>query len=168
MYRERSLVVLWLVLFVGIAARIMTLNDLVQFEEAFVFNRHASIPPSELLASAAGEDNHFAYNSAMNAIWHLLGTDAMLLRFPAFVAGILLIPISYQTARMLYNQQIALWTTVLVAGLFPLIEASTLANGTTWAAVLLTGMVWLCVRILSENRLRDWLWLSLGLWLSMT
>lgn len=80
-----------------------------------------------------------------------------MIRLPAFIAGVLVVPASYLAARVLYNKRAALLAAALVASSSYLVEYS--ANARGYSMICLFFML---LPALAAYIIRTW---SPGVWL---
>jgi len=126
-----------LIVLVGIALRAYLLGRPVGQEEAFAFVEFAVRPFGELISDFAHPSNHILHTLLTKWSTDLFGVGLISLRLPAFIAGVLVMPLFYLFVRGMFNRYIALLTLALIAGSGPLIEYSAIARG--------YSMTWLCL-----------------------
>ena len=126
----------------------------VRYDEAFSFLHYASQPWRTTVSDYSFPNNQFLNSVEMHAVWRALGDSPEMLRLPALVAGILLVPAVYVLGRLIYNESAALWGAALSGVSSALIQYSVNARGystgvlmvvvalaaATWAAR--TGVLW--------------------------
>lgn len=159
---------LFAILFIATALRIRELSLPVFTDEAQTFVNYASRPLYAALSFYARPNNHLFHTLLVHLIYGFFGSDVWLLRLPALLAGILLVPASYAVARSFFGRDAALLSTAFVAGSYPLVAYSSQARGYT-----LICLFFLCALLVGNHLLKSddrlgWLMLAatmtLGLW----
>jgi predicted membrane-bound mannosyltransferase len=100
---------------IGLLLRLLDLNKSIAYDEAYTFIHFASRPFKHILADYSAPNNHIFHTILVGISYRLFGGDAWALRLPAFVAGNLIIPVMYMTARRFFSQYQALAAAGLVA-----------------------------------------------------
>ena len=121
----------------------------MRYDEALTFNEFASRPLYYALSFYPDPNNHLLNTLLMHFSAGALGSAPWVLRLPAFVAGVLLVPATYALAQLLYGPRAAFLSAVLVAVSSYLVEYSTNSRGYTLQAlgfVALLGLVIVAVR----------------------
>jgi hypothetical protein len=140
-----------LVIIVGIFLRIFYLFAAIRIDEAGVFIFLSSKPLIVSLFSYPFPGHHVFYTIMVNILHNLLGDQVWVMRLPALIAGILLIPATYLLFRVISNNLAALFSSALVAVSSPLIEFSTNARGYTTITFIFVILL-LLIYYLSANR----------------
>jgi len=76
-------------------------------------------------------NNHVLHTILVNLFYQLLGDSPAVVRLPAFIAGILIIPATYLVGRIFYDLKIGLLSASIICVLPIMIDYSTLARGYT-------------------------------------
>jgi hypothetical protein len=139
------------ILMVGIFLRIYYLFAAIRIDEAGVFIFIASKSLIACIFSYPFPGDHVFYTIMVNILHNILGDNVWVMRLPALLAGILMIPASYLLFRATSNNLAALLTSALVAVSSPLIEYSTNARGYT-TITLIFIIELLLIYYLSKNR----------------
>lgn len=117
--------------------RIRYLAQPVRTDEAATFLYYAFQPLPVALSVYGSPNNHIFHSLLVHGIWSVFGDRPELLRLPAFLAGVLLIPATYALAR-----RGRLFAAALVATLPILVDYSTIARGYTLMALcVLVSMI---------------------------
>ena len=127
--------VIFLIL-VGVALRASLLLRPITYDEAFAYVEFATQPLGKLLSDYRDPANQLLHTLLTKFSTGLFGVGRVQLRLPAFVAGVLVMPLFYIFVRAMFNRYIALMALALVAASGPLVEYSALARG--------FSMGWLC------------------------
>jgi hypothetical protein len=139
-----------LVFAVGIFLRLWHLGRAVRVDEAWTYVEFASRPLVLALSNYRAPNNHLLNTLLVHFSTRLFGNTLYGLRFPAFVAGCLVIVASWFVTRALYGQIAGILAAGCVAALPTFIEFSVNARGYAlqWLSVL--AMTWLSA-VLQEN-----------------
>ena len=129
-------VALLLILALAFALRGLHLRDPICYDEAFTFLVYASRPFSEALSDYSTPNNHLFHTLLVRLSCLCLGGEPWSLRLPAFVAGLLLVPVAYVVLRALLGKDAALISTALLASSPALIGFSANARGYSLVGLL--------------------------------
>ena len=108
-------IILGIITLIGFFLRIIDLNQSIAYDEAYTFIHFASRPFKHILADYSAPNNHIFHTILVGIAYRLFGGQAWVLRLPAFIAGILMIPAMYIAARRFFSQYQALAAAGLVA-----------------------------------------------------
>lgn len=142
---------LWLVcglILVGVALRLAYIDQPVRGDEAWTFRDFAFQPLTVGLVRYDTTNNHLLHTLLVHLSYVTFGNQLALLRLPAFIAGVLLIPAVYRAGRDLYNGGTGLLAAALVAVSSHLIEFSTSARGYTLMALFFVLQIIVAGRLL--------------------
>lgn len=120
----------------GGALRYRFLFQPILSDEADTFLSYASRPLYVGLSWYSAPNNQLFHTLLVHFAWRLFGEQEWAIRLPAFLAGILLIPMTYWAARVLYDKHSALIAASLVTATPTLIGYSAYARGYTMICVL--------------------------------
>jgi hypothetical protein len=129
----------------AVALRVPFLNQPMRYDEALTFNEFASRPLYYALSFYPEPNNHLLNTLLMHGVFLMAGNQPWLLRLPALLAGVLLVPATYWLARLLYGPSAAILAAVLVAASSYLVEYSTNARGYTLQALCFVVMLDLAI-----------------------
>jgi hypothetical protein len=155
-------VALALIVLLAAAVRIAYVGDPpVRYDEVFTWQQYATKGVRHIVTDYTYPNNHILNSLAEHFSWRVLGDSETVMRLPALLFGIALVPASYAVARLLYDGPAAVWTAALVAGSSLLIQYS--INGRGYSM----GMVFVMVAIgaatvAREGRHGRWPWVVLG------
>lgn len=138
------------ILAVGICLRLSFLFQPMRYDESYSFLKYASQPFYLALSNYSTPNNHIFHTILMRVAYLLLGNEPWMLRLPAFIAGVLMIPATYLFFSLLYNKKTALLASGLVAVSSMLVEFSTNARGYT-----LIGLISLLIFSISYCLVKD-------------
>ncbi len=163
-----TLVYLLLLSAVGAFVRFLWLDAPVQYDEAYTAIAFASRPVRALISDYHLPNNHVFHTLLVHFSLRLFGMHPWSLRMPVYLAGILLIPLGYLSARTLYGRPVARLSAALIAVSHPLILYAANARGYTLIALFTLAGLLLAAYILRHNSLLAWLGLAvigaLGAW----
>lgn len=137
----------------ALAVRIPHLHVPMRYDEAYTFLLYASEPWFVTITRYDAPNNHVFHSVCVSIATWLFGDDPWTIRTPAFLAGVLLAPISSFLGRC-WQDRAAGWISGLaVAGASQLIEYSVNARGYTILAVLVVVSVLLTELIVRRANL---------------
>lgn len=136
---------------VGIFLRGYYLFAPIRIDEAGIFMVLASKSLTVCIFSYPFPGHHVFYTIMVNILHNILGDSVWVMRLPALLAGILLIPATYLLFRKISNNFTALVSSTLVATSSPLIEYSTNARGYSVVTFIFIISL-LMIYYLAENR----------------
>jgi hypothetical protein len=133
---------------VGVALRLYYLRQPMRYDESVTYLYFASKPWQTAISSYVYPNNHVFHTLAVKACVALLGNEPWVLRLPAFLAGVAMIPAAYVVGRRLFGSAAAYVGAGLVAASGALVFYSTNARGYTIVclATLVLGDVLLRLR----------------------
>ncbi len=145
---------------VAAAVRVAFLWPPVRYDEAFSYLHYASQPWRTVVSDYSFPNNHILNSIEVHAVWRLFGDAPEVLRIPALVGGILLVPAVYLLGRLLYDRSAAVWGAALVGASSVLIQYSVNARGyamgTLMVVVALSAATW------AARTGALWAWILLG------
>ncbi len=151
-----------IIFFITIIIRIYFLFSPIHYDEAFMFSHYYVKPFYIILTYFADPGNHLVHTVLTRLAYLILGSSSWALRMPSFLAGILLVPVSYLFARIFYNKHVALLTASLVAVSAPLINYSTFARGHIFIPFYFLVLLILGSYVLKSNKLNSG-WILIGI-----
>ncbi|MEA2397425.1 MAG: hypothetical protein QOK25_981 [Thermoleophilaceae bacterium] len=141
---------------VGAIVRVLLVNEPMRYDESYTFVTYATHPASFITTTYDFPNNHILHTLAVHYAWRVLGNHVWVVRLPALLAGIALIPATYLAGRALYGRAAALWAAALAAGFATLIDFSVDARGYTMGITLALLALWLAAGLLDGGR--PWRW----------
>ena len=130
------LFILGLITLIGLAARVFLINQPIQYDEAYTFIHYASQSLKAILANYSAPNNHIFHTILVALTYHLFGGSPWILRLPAFVAGVLMVPAAFIAARRFFTSHQSLAAAAALAVTPLLIEYSANGRGYTLLALL--------------------------------
>jgi MFS family permease len=164
--REHPLeaVALGLIVLLAAAVRIAYVGDPpVRYDEVFTWQQYATKSVRHIVTDYTYPNNHILNSLAEHFSWRVFGESETVMRLPALVFGIALVPVSYAVGRLLYGPGAAVWAAALVAGSSALMQFS--VNGRGYSMGMLFVMVAIGAATVSRRRPRGggpWPWVVLG------
>lgn len=141
-------------------------------DEAYTFMAFASRGLRILITDYHLPNNHVFHTILVNLAYQLFGDSPAVIRFPAFLAGILIIPATYSIGRLFYNSKVGLVGASIVASLPVLIDYSTTARGYTLITLFALLIIYLAVYVKDHQNMVAWgllvIFSSLGLYINPT
>ncbi len=98
-------------------------------EEAMAFMRYSAGSVGHILTAFDRPENHVFYSLLAKLSTSVFGVQLVTMRLPAYLAGVLSLPLFYLFVRAMFNRYIALIVLALLAASGPLIEQSALGRG---------------------------------------
>lgn len=115
----------------------------MRLDESNTFISYASKSLDYAFSNYDTPNNHLLNTGLMHVVYNLFGNYPPVLRLPAFLAGVLLIPAVYFTGKKLYDDRTALIAAALTSVWMTLIDYSVNGRGYTLQAlffILLIGL----------------------------
>lgn len=152
----------FLFLVTGIVLRASLLSRPVSLAEAASYMEFATQPLGGLLSDYAYPTNHILHSLLTKVSTGILGMGVVQLRLPAFLAGVLCMPLFYLFIRAMFNRYIALITLAIVACSGPLISIGTQAVGYSLCWLSFTASLLLGRHFIKTNDLTSILLIALS------
>jgi uncharacterized membrane protein len=140
----------------GLVLRLLELNKPIAYDEAYTFINFASRPFKHILADYSAPNNHILHTLLMGIAYRLFGGQPGVLRLPAFLAGTLMVPVMYLTARRFFSRPQALGAAALLAVVPVFVDYSVNGRGYTMLfvfALLLANFAAILVERQSKSAL---------------
>lgn len=153
----------------ALALRLRLLERPMRYDEAFTVWRYAENGWRVAISDYSLPNNHVMHTLAVSISGRMFGFGPAVVRTPALVVGVALVPMGYLAARRLAGRAAGLLAAALLAVSATMVDASAEARGYTMAAFAALAAVWLGshVRACPHNRLA-WAGLvaagAFGLW----
>ena len=140
--RDRPLHRLAFALILGwaIFLRLLFLGEPIRYDEAYTFMCYVSRPIFVGLAYYTA-NNHLLNTLLAHLATSILGDASWVTRLPVFIAGVLLVPVTYAAVRLFTGKDAALLAAALVSSSSPLIEYSFNARGYGLGALLFVAAI---------------------------
>ena len=158
--------VIWIgVIVVALGLRLYHIRQPMRHDEAYTFLGYASLPFTDALSVYRDPNNHLFHTLLVWLSTRLLGTSPPAIRLPAFVAGMLTVPMVYLVARRFTDRNASLLAMALAAVWPELVLYSTNARG--HALVTLAFLLLLVLGDRAIDRESSWAWLAFAVVLAL-
>jgi hypothetical protein len=124
---------------VAFILRLLDINKFIAYDEAYTFIHFASRPLKYILADYSAPNNHIFHTILVGIAYRLFGGEAWVLRLPAFIAGVLMVPAMYVAARRFFSASQALGAAAIIAVLPVFINYS--VNGRGYTMLILFALL---------------------------
>jgi len=162
------LVILAFVICSALGLRLLYVGLPIRYDEATTYMEYASKPIPVLLSYYSSPNNHIFHSLLVHASTWLFGNDVWAIRLPAILAGWLIVPASYLSFRLLYDNRVGLAAAALTAVCPALVEFSVNARGYTLATLFFMILLALMAHLHEKHNPAGWvlvcLFSALGLW----
>ena len=152
----------------AIVLRLRDLGQPIRYDEAATWLDYASKPLALAMSDYRFPNNHLFHTLLVHVVSSLFGDAPAVLRIPAFVAGVALVPLTWAVARATQSRTAAPVAALLVATSASLVLYSTNARGYTIVCCLTMAIVLLAARQLERDNPAGWLAIAvlgaLGTW----
>ena len=149
-----------LVVILGVTFRVYLLDSGMGYDESFTYLHYASQPLAVGMSDYSYPNNHIFHTLLVHITYRTLGDAPWVLRLPAFLAGVLIMPAVYALGRLMYNKHAALLSTAFAACSWPLISYSTQSRGYTLLCLVFLLLLIIAIRIGRSSGLAPWLTLA--------
>lgn len=152
----------------GALLRAWMLFQPITADEAMGYLRFATLPVGQLVGDMGHYTNHVLHTLLVKASTGLFGVSSISVRLPAYLAGVLVMPLFYLFVRAMFNRYIALMALALVAGSGGLVEYSALSRGFSLAWLFMVMALLAGRHFIKEDNLVSGLVMglcaALGIW----
>ena len=155
------LIGLIVVMLCGIAIRLLLLQRPVGYDEAYTFIKFASRELRYIVTDYSGPNNHIFHSLLVWLSTQLFGNHLWVLRLPAFLAGILCIPVGYAAGKKLFHPLAGLGSAAGICLMPVLIDYSNNARGYTLICLFALMGLWLATELIAKNSPGVWSLFSL-------
>jgi len=142
---------------VSVVIRALYLNQPLRGDEATTFIEYALKPFYTILSDYNSMNNHILHTLFIHFSYKIFGIELWAMRLPAFIFGLLIIPMSYITARIFYNKHVAIISSAVVSASFLLIGFSSNARGYTMISFFFLAILCLAKYLKDNNNTFGWL-----------
>ncbi len=163
-----AVLALLLITLAALVVRLFHLGLPMRFDEAYTFIHYASLDFPGVVSTYDTTNNHILNSVLIHFLTRLFGDSPEVIRLPALVAGVLLVPATYSAAAKLYGRYAALFAAALTAASSVMIEYSVNARGYTMIFLAFILLIRLAAGLKDQPKLLPWLGFSLvaalGFW----
>lgn len=153
---KKHVITLFVIIIAAIVIRILFLNLPLRYDEVYTFINFVKEPISTTLFDYRSTNNHILHSLLVRLSYKLFGSSFWAIRLPAFLFGILIIPLTYLASRVFYNKNTALLTSAFVASSSILVEYSTMARGYTIICSVFLILLILAKYLLGKENIFAW------------
>ena len=150
------LIILFGIIVLGIFFRYAYLWRPMGHDETYTFMAFASRGLRYSITNYHLPNNHVFHTILVNLAYQLFGDSPAIIRLPAFLAGILIIPATYLVGKQFFSTKIALVSASIVASIPVLIDYSTTARGYTFLTLFTLLIVAVAVYVKDHKNLIAW------------
>jgi hypothetical protein len=147
---------LWASVIAGVALRLFYISQPIRYDEAATYLDFARKPYSFIVSRYDAPNNHVLHTLLVRLCYLALGGDEWVIRLPAFLFGCLSILLTYKLARTFFSKAAGVIASAMIATSSLLVEFSTNARGYTLVCFLTLALIYFAVRLLDQDRTRDW------------
>ncbi len=127
------------VIAVGAILRLSQLWQDITYDEALAYTLYGTRSTGFILSNYVHPSNHILHTVLSRWSTELFGVHLWSLRLPAFLAGVLVLPLFYVFTRAMFNRYIALLALAMAAGSGVLVGYSALARGYSFTWLFLVA-----------------------------
>ena len=150
------LILLGCIFVVAILNNAQFLNRSMRYDEAYTFNIFASKPLIRIISDYSLPNNHIFHSILVHLAYKIFGSQPWMIRLPAFIAGILLIPAGYLTGRIFFSADVALFGSGLIAFFSALVDSAVNARGYTIICLITLVLMALGKFVISHKNRTAW------------
>jgi uncharacterized membrane protein len=158
---------------IAVALRLANLAQPMRYDESVTYLDFARHPLAEALSRFHSPNNQPFHTLLVKAFVTMFGSDPWVLRLPALIAGVLVVPATWAVAHAIYGARAALLAAALVSSSGVLTLYSTNARGYSLIVLAFLVLVLIALRLAREPSNAAWAtWATfgavgvLGLWTS--
>ncbi len=131
----------------GAATRLAFLFQPIRGDEGLTYFLYASKPLWAGMTNYAYPNNHLFSTLLIHFSTRMFGSGVAAIRLPAFIAGVLVVPVTYLVFRKLYNKWIGLMAAALVVPSFLLVSYSTDGRGYSIQTLACLALILIALRL---------------------
>jgi hypothetical protein len=151
-----TLVILSLIVVAGLIFRLVRISDVMTHDESYTFIVFSSTSLFNILTNYHLPNNHILNSILIFFSTHLFGIQPWVIRLPALLAGLLIIPSTYALARIIYDKYTAITSALLVAILPGAIYYATTGRGYSLVALFTVLTFWLANYVRNSKNIFAW------------
>ena len=136
------------VLTIAVGVRLIYLFEPIRYDEAFTYLTYARHPLWDAISNYSYPNNHLFHTALVHVCVRLFGGSEWVLRLPALLAGVGIVPATYLLARrLLHDKNAALMSAAVSAASVTLIDFSVSARGYTLMVLVSLVVFALCTKV---------------------
>ena len=151
------LVALLVITLLALLIRLIFISKPMSHDEAYTFLAFASRSFRVVISDYHLPNNHVFHTILVYLAYHLFGNQPWIIRLPALVAGVLVVPATYWVGCLFYDRNTAILSAALVASASPLISYSTSARGYSLLGLFTLLILGLGVLVKDNKNLLAWI-----------
>jgi len=130
---------LGIIVLIATTLRLYVINNPIGYDEAYTFINFSSKAFKFILADYHAPNNHILNSLLIGIAYRILGNHIWIVRVPAFIAGVLGVPVSFIAARRFFTTQQSLAVSAVLAVVPNLVAES--ANGRGYPLIILFSLL---------------------------
>lgn len=147
------LITFFIILLFSFIIRLLFINQPIRYDEAYTFVHFVKNPLWMTVADFRSTNNHILHSILVKISVKFFGDSLWAIRLPAFIFGILIVPMAYTIARAFFNKKTAIITMSILSASSILIEFSTNARGYTIVIFIFLVILGLARYIKNNNNI---------------
>lgn len=147
---------LFAILAVALGVRVLYLATPMAIDEAITYTDFVRLPIFESLSSYSAPNNHLFHTVLAHISVSLFGAQEWGVRLPAFLCGLLAVPMTYVVGLRLYNRNVALVGAAFVSASVLMIEYSVNARGYSLGTLIFLVQIVLAWHLRQRNNRLGW------------
>lgn len=151
-----SAAALGLIIALALIFRLRDINGLMTHDESYTFVVYASTSIFNIVTNYQLPNNHVLNSLLIFLFTHWFGIRPWVIRLPALLAGLFMIPATYALAKAIYDKYAALLSALIVAVLPGAVGYSTTGRGYTLIGLFTLLTLWLADYVRKEKNLFAW------------
>jgi hypothetical protein len=150
------IIILLLVVLLGAFFRYAYMWRPMGHDEAYTFMAFASRGLGVVITDYHLPNNHIFHTILVYLFYQLFGDSPAVIRFAAFIAGILIVPATYLIGKIFYDWKIGLVAASIIAAIPVMVDYSTVARGYTLITLFALILVGLAAYVKDHQNLTAW------------
>jgi hypothetical protein len=150
------IITLGVVTTIGLLIRLIQIERIVGYDEAYTFIYFASRPLKSILTDYSAPNNHVFHSILVHFVYQIFGNHLWALRLPALTAGVLTIPAVYLAGKTLYGKNAAILAAALTAMTPMLMDYSDNARGYTLVCLFSCLVLWIASSLRKQASFTSW------------
>lgn len=151
--------------FIGVALRLAYIDQPMRYDESVTYLYFVRHPWADALSNYQYPNNHLFHTALVKALVTVFGNSPIVLRIPALLAGVVIIPATYAATRELYGARAALFAAAIVSASAELTLFSTNARGYSLVVLAFLLLILVGARILRGDDQQSWIEFIVISWL---
>jgi hypothetical protein len=156
----RPRIYMWAVLALSLAAAVnfgLFLSQPMRYDESYTVLAFAIRPMRYVISDYHLPNNHVFHTILVHLAYNLLGSQPWIVRLPAYLAGVLAVPVTYVVASQFYNRPTGLLSAAMLAVSPELLDYATNARGYTLVVLFTLLILALAAYLRKRNNTFAWM-----------